>query len=133
VELHILFLDLKLAYDSVGRSQLFRIFIMLGMPVKLVHLIKMTMGNSKGRVEIQEILLESFTIQNGLRQGDPLSTILFNLASEYMTRRITSNPGGNIYNRLYQHLAYADDLCMIARRHSSLSQPLRNLRELQVK
>jgi hypothetical protein len=86
-----------------------------------VNLIKMTMGNSKGRVKIQGILPESFTIRNGLRQGDPLSTILFNLALEYVTRRITSNPGGNIYNRLYQHLAYADDLCMIARRPSSLS------------
>jgi hypothetical protein len=29
--------------------------------------------------------------------------------------------GGNIYNRLYQHLAYADDLCMITRRPSSVS------------
>jgi hypothetical protein len=43
------------------------------------------------------------------------------VALEYAARKITVNPGDNIYNRLYQHLAYTDDLCMIARRPSSLS------------
>jgi hypothetical protein len=79
------------------------------------------MGTSKGKMKIQGILSKSFTSQNDLRKGDPLSTILFNLALEYVTRRITSNPDHNIYNRLYQHLAYADGLCLTARSPSSLS------------
>jgi hypothetical protein len=37
------------------------------------------MGNSMGRVKIQGILLQTFTIQIGLMQGDPLSTTLFNV------------------------------------------------------
>jgi hypothetical protein len=68
------------------------------------------MGNSMRRVKIQGILSQSFTIQNGLRQGDLLLTTLFNLALEYAAIKITVNPGGNVYNRLYQHLAYTDDL-----------------------
>jgi hypothetical protein len=75
VELHILFLDFKETYDSINRSQLFRITTKLGVPTKLVNLTKMTMGNSMGRVKIQRIISQPFTIQNGLRQGDPLSTI----------------------------------------------------------
>jgi hypothetical protein len=43
------------------------------------------------------------------------------VALEYASRKITVNPGGNIYNRMHQHLAYTYDLCMIARRPSSLS------------
>jgi hypothetical protein len=61
----------------------------LGIPTKLVNLTKMTMGNSTGMVKIQGILTQPFTIQNGLRQGDPLSTTLFNLALEYAARKIT--------------------------------------------
>jgi hypothetical protein len=93
----------------------------LRIPTKLLNLTKMAMGNNMGTVKIQGILLYPFIVQNGLRQGDPLSTTLFNLALEYAARKITVNSGGNIYNRLYQHLAYADDLCTIARRISSLS------------
>ena len=46
---------------------------------------------------------------------------MFNLVMEYAARKVTLNSGTNIYNRLFQHLAYADDLCMIARRFSSLT------------
>jgi hypothetical protein len=63
-------------YNSINRSQLFRILIRLGTPTKLVNLIKMTTGNSNGRVKIKGILSEPLTTQNGLRQGDVLSTIL---------------------------------------------------------
>jgi hypothetical protein len=91
----------------------------------------MTMGNSMVRVKIQGILSQPFTIQNGLRQADPLSTTLFNLALEYAARKITVNPGGNVYNRLYQYLAYADDLCMTARRPTSLSTAFEEFERLQ--
>jgi hypothetical protein len=84
-------------------------------------------------MKIQGILLQPFTIQNGRRQGDPLSTTLFNLALEYAVKKITVNPGGNIYNRLYQHLAYTDDLRMIARRPSSLSTASEEFESEQVK
>jgi hypothetical protein len=71
----------------------------LGIPTKLVNLTKMTMGNSMGRMKIQGVLSQPFTIQNGLRQGDPLSTTLFNLALEYDARKITVNPGGTLCQR----------------------------------
>ena len=56
-----------------------------------------------------------------MRQRDPLSPTLFNLVLEFAIRGIAINPGGNMYNKLYQHLAFADDICMIARRPSSLT------------
>jgi hypothetical protein len=76
---------------------------------KLLNLTKMTMENNMDRVKIRGILSQPFTIQNGLRPGDPLSTNLFNLALEYAAEKITVNSGDNIYNRLHHHLAYTDD------------------------
>jgi hypothetical protein len=69
----------------------------LGIPTKLVNLTMMMVGSSMGRVKIQGILSQSFKIQNGLRQEDPQSTTLFNLALEYAARKITVNPHGNLH------------------------------------
>jgi hypothetical protein len=43
-------------YDSISRSQLFRIMTKLRIPTKLVNLTKTIMSNSMGRVIIQGIL-----------------------------------------------------------------------------
>jgi hypothetical protein len=45
---------------------------------------------------------------------------LFNIVLERAVREIEINPNGNIYNRLYQHLAYADDIMMIARNPTAI-------------
>jgi hypothetical protein len=35
-----------------------------------------------------------FYIQNGLKQGDALSSLLFNFALEYAIRKVQGKPGG---------------------------------------
>jgi hypothetical protein len=51
----------------------------------------------------------------GLRQGDSLSTLLFNLGMEKIIRNVKINPEGTIYNRTRQCLAYADDVLILGR------------------
>jgi hypothetical protein len=49
-----------------------------------------------------------------------LSTVLFNIVLEKSVRETEVNLNGNIYNRLYQHLAFADDVIMIARNPTAI-------------
>jgi hypothetical protein len=63
-------------YDSVRREVLYNILIVFGVPMKLVSFIKMCLNETYSKVRIGKHLSDSFPIQNGLKQGDALSTLL---------------------------------------------------------
>ena len=88
---HQLFIDFKKAYDSVGREALYSILIEFGIPKKLVRLIKMCLNETYSRVQVGKNLSEMFPIRNGLKQGDALSSLLFNFALEYAIKRVQVN------------------------------------------
>ena len=67
--LRLLFIDLKKAYDSVRREALYKILIEVGIPKKLVRLIKMCLTEMYSRVRVGKNLSEMFPIRNGLKQG----------------------------------------------------------------
>jgi hypothetical protein len=79
---HELFLDFKKALDLVGEV-LYNILIEFGVTMKLVRLIKMCLKDMYSKVHRGKHLSYSFRFQNGLKQGDALSPLLFNVALEY--------------------------------------------------
>jgi hypothetical protein len=76
------------AYDSVRRVVLYNILIEFGIPMKLVRQIKMYLNETYSKVRIGKHLSANFPIQNGLKQGDALSPLLFNFALEYAIRKV---------------------------------------------
>jgi hypothetical protein len=55
--------------------------------MKLITLIKMSLSETYIKVCVGEHLSDAFPAQNGLKQGDVLSPLLFNLSLEYTSGR----------------------------------------------
>lgn len=115
IAIHQLFLDFKQAYDSIDRNVLFNIMEEFGIPAKLIRLTKATLTDTKCKILLQNILSDNFTVDTGVRQGDRLSTLLFNLALEKVVRAMSINWKGTIFNTSKQLAAFADDADLLGR------------------
>jgi hypothetical protein len=83
-----IFVDFKKAYDSITREVLYNILIQFGVTMKQVSLIKMCLNEMYSKVCIGKLLSHNFPTQNGLKQGNALSPLLFNRALEYVVRKV---------------------------------------------
>jgi hypothetical protein len=92
----------------------------LNFPTKLIRLTKATLTTVTCCVKIRNNGSESFETRQGLRQGDALSTLLFNVVLEVILRRANLQTTGTVYNKETQLLAYADDIDIVGRSQSAV-------------
>jgi hypothetical protein len=80
--------DFKQAYDSIQRKKLYTIIYEFGLPPKLVRLVRVTMTGTEAQVKVETELTDTCEIRQGMKQGDGLAPVLFNLALEYVIRKL---------------------------------------------
>ena len=108
------------------------------------------MASSKSRVKVQGDYSREFTVDRGLRQGDSLSCMLFNITLEkiirnihvsssgtitnYFQRGITEQrPSGTLYSQPLQYLAYADDIALLGRNRNDIVKAFKKLESASAK
>lgn len=114
-EIHLIWVDLKKAYDSVSHERLFETLEKFGLDEKTVNIIKaLTTGNTC-RVLTALGATEKVRIERGVRQGCPLSPLLFLMFLEPLLRWIEEEEQGYRINEANVEVkieAFADDMML---------------------
>lgn len=129
IPLYQLFVDFKQAYDSIDRDELAHGLRDLGIPQKLIRLIQATMSDTKGQVRINGGFSDTFEISQGLKQGDGLAPMLFNLALERAIRDARMEVKSTLLHRTTQLIGYADDLNIAGRNLATIKKTFLRLEE----
>ena len=126
-DVRVLWLELKNAFGSVSHKLLWLMMQRLQVPTPFIQLCQAIYSGSSQlcqaiysgssqRVRCSEGFTDDIPVNVGIKQGCPLSPLLFNLTLEALLpalNRVTSGYNMENGSRLKQ-LAYADDLCVVA-------------------
>ncbi|XP_074305698.1 uncharacterized protein LOC141640919 [Silene latifolia] len=114
--------DLKKAYDSMSWSLLEEMMIALNFPGQFIGLVMVSVRTATYSLVLNGDMFDFFKGKKGLRQGDPLSPLLFTIAMEYLSRVLTyvKDTMKFKYHPLcaplkLSHLIFADDLLLFSR------------------
>ena len=96
----------------------------------MLNLIREMYTNVKARV-VTDVKGSYFNIEKGVKQGDPLSPILFNTALEEVFRKLEwENKGILINGKKLSNLRFADDIVIFSTNIKELEGMLNELNEL---
>jgi Reverse transcriptase (RNA-dependent DNA polymerase) len=91
-------------------------------PTKIIRLTAALLNTVLCFVKIQNSCSEYFETRQGLRQGDVLSTLVFNVVLESFVQRAKLLTNGTIFNKQTHKLGYADDIGMIGRSQAAVRE-----------
>jgi hypothetical protein len=122
--LFVAWLDLRNAFGSVPHEVISLTLSHLGVPDPIVNLVKNIYTNATTEINTPAGITPGIPIHAGVKQGCPLSPILFNLCIEIIIRAIASkgHDTGPVkhYNGEISVLAYADDLVLLTKTKDKL-------------
>ena len=84
-----LFIDFKATYDTIFRSKPLTMMEELGIPDKLVRLVRCVLMKFRYKVKIGDCTSDAFNVVVGLRQSYPLTPLLFFIALQAMLLKWT--------------------------------------------
>ena len=131
-KLYVCFIDFKKAFDSVWHKGLFYKLHKVGITGNSLNLIKDLYKKTNCAIKVNNRITDFFSYSKGVRQGCPLSSILFNLYVNDIFDTIEENSISNIYlneNNKINALMYADDLVSISRTKEGLQHQIDSLQD----
>ena len=129
------FIDFRSAFDSVDREALWNVLLSDGVPPKVVQLLRAYYSSTKARVRVYGEETDEFSLYTGVRQGCPLSPVLFNFAVDWiMSHALQEYRGVQVDQCTWiSDLEYADDVVILGTDFDNLKVVLERISEVAAK
>jgi exonuclease III len=129
--LYLVSYDQRKAFDKVQKFTIRASMERLNMPEPLILFVLSSLTNAKSQVRTYDGLTKSFTLRSSVRQGDPLSALLYNIVTDALHEGLVDNPlfpasakqGGYTFSKPHPldntpvricSVGYADDTVIVA-------------------
>ena len=120
-KVHLAFIDIVKAYDTVDRDILWKKMAGFGFSGDFLSSLKAIYSGDSVQAVVNGTASKPIYLRRGLRQGCSLSPMLFSLYIADMGQAITlSSEGFQVGNVTVSGLLFADDLALVARDHDGL-------------
>lgn len=113
-ECHMAVLDFSKAFDTVSHAALIDLLRERGLPGQFCDYVARLYSTSSTTLDVGTEKSSPVVVGRGVRQGDPLSPLLFNMALDLVLANLPKGVGYRLETELVSALAYADDLVLMA-------------------
>ena len=126
---NVAWLDLQNAFGSIPHDAIFTVLSSVGAPEGLVSLLRDVYSGASTDFALSTGHTAEVPIQSGVKQGCPISPILFNLTLELVIRAVAAAAADGrhapmVHGQAVPILAYADDLVILSRSSDGLQHLL---------
>ena len=135
LEASLITLDQEKAFDRVDRHFLFKALRKFGYGPKIISMIEAIYNNIEAQIKVNGNMSQSFPVENGVRQGCPLSMILYIILAEVTIINILRNPnikGIKIGPKEIKVSAFADDTTLYIGDNRSFPHLKKQLQEFEM-
>ena len=112
--LYLASVDIAKAFDSVTHETIMDTLVTMGVPGPMVAYIKYVYQKSRTMIACDGWASNDIHPACGVKQGDPLSPMLFNMVMDRLLQLIPKEVGVDIAGEHYNAFAFADDLVLMA-------------------
>ncbi|XP_023215158.1 uncharacterized protein LOC111617977 [Centruroides sculpturatus] len=124
-ECHIAWLDIANAFGSVPHHTIFQCLEWCGLSEDSITCICNLLANCSTRVRASDGYTDDIPILSGVKQGCPLSPLIFNIVIETAIRHVRSlKEGYSLMGEEVGIIAYADDLALVSATREGLQRQL---------
>lgn len=125
--LYVAYVDYAKAFDTITHTSIWKALKVCGVSKTYANIIKNIYSKSTSRIKMEN-KGEQFSIEKGVKQGDPLSPKLFIAVLECVFRNLDWSQNGIwVLGHHLSHLRFADDIIVFAKSAKELEQMMQSL------
>lgn len=133
-EAALLFIDQEKAFDRVNHLFLYKVMEKFGISGRFLKLVQLIYSNASTRININGFLTDDIPLRSGVRQGCPLSALLYVMIIEILALQLRANPnivGFRIGGERIVSSHYADDTVIKITQNRCFKEVFKELKDYE--